>query len=308
MTDAALNSKPPFRTVLLEQLRTVSRSLRREAMLAAALAAVLTVVILQDVLPDGDAIDFQPDGLLLVALIGLTLPFAVWRHDRLYDGGYLWTLPVDRRRHALAKILSGLVLLGAVIAAFFAWLFALSMISGGSVGADETRFLINGDPSTVLRPVPSEGETRYLPTPGAPDALTPFRWRTPVWAWFTPVTAGLAAYLIGTAWMIGLRRPLLTALACVLGLVATLFVSEELLETGFIETFLAPLLSGPYGLGAALGGVGESVPIHIRQPEGGFSQAWTEPPSSARWAAAAAVWILAGLVGLWAALRRHREA
>ena len=305
---AAIHPRPAFGAVLLEQVRTVGLSLRREAALAAAVVAALTVVILQDVLPDGHPIHFQPDGLLLVAVVGLTLPFAVWRRERLYDGGYLWTLPVARPRHALAKALAGLVWLAASGAAFFAWLFALSLISGGGVGADETRYLINGDPSVVLRSVPSEGEIRYLPAPGAPDALSPFRWRTPGWAWFTPVTAGLAAYLIGTAWMIGLKRPLLAAAACVLAFLAVLFVMEELLETNFIEAVFAPLVTGPYGLEAALGGGSESLPIHIRQPDGAFSQAWIAPPSGARWAAATAVWTAAGALALSAALFRHREA
>ena len=42
----------------------------------------------------------------LPGLIGALLPIAVWARDARFGPSFLWTVPVDRRRHALIKVLA----------------------------------------------------------------------------------------------------------------------------------------------------------------------------------------------------------
>ena len=62
------------------------------------------------------------------AVIGALLPIAVWAREERFGPGFIWTLPVDRMRHALIKVLAGWIwLMGGVV------LYALSLLVLGSV-------------------------------------------------------------------------------------------------------------------------------------------------------------------------------
>ena len=59
--------------------------------------------------------------------MGALLPIAVWARDERFGPGFLWTLPVDRRRHALTKVLAGWVWLMGGVALFVLWLLAVTV-------------------------------------------------------------------------------------------------------------------------------------------------------------------------------------
>ena len=128
--ELVLHPTPPWRDVLVEQIRTVALSLRIAALVVVAVLSIGTVVIVGEILGGGPG--FDSNEAFPTALISFLLPFAVWRGERPFGSGFLWTLPVDRRRLALAKVLAGGVWLAAALVAFVAWLLALALAAGAS--------------------------------------------------------------------------------------------------------------------------------------------------------------------------------
>lgn len=268
--------------VLLEQIRVVGLGLRREATLLAAVLASLTLLIFVEAVRDGEQIDFEPGGMLLIAIVGLLLPFAVWKADRPSGGGYMWTLPVNRARHALARSLAGLIWLLLATVALSAWLLVLALLTGGGVGGDETRFLATGE-----------------------SEFTAVRWTTAAWEWITPFTAGPLAYLLGTAFVLGLPHPVRTAAALSVGLIGALILSDEFFPE--LQGMFTAILSGPLGVDAALSGGTDTLAFDTKDADGRAVTAWRALPSAERWLGATALWTALGVAGLWAALFRHRE-
>ncbi|HEX6095485.1 MAG TPA: hypothetical protein VF432_04095 [Thermoanaerobaculia bacterium] len=130
MTEVTLHPAPRWRDVMLEQVRIVGLSLRIAGLLVAAVLAVGTVMIGVDLVGGGRG--FDADDTFPTALISFLLPFAVWKNDRPFRPVFLWTLPVDRRQLALAKVFAGLVWLTAALTIFLAWLLALGLLAGVS--------------------------------------------------------------------------------------------------------------------------------------------------------------------------------
>jgi hypothetical protein len=142
---------PGFRAVLLEQVRTTGLALRTPALSAAAVAALLTLWIsLQSVGRDVD-VNLNAWPTQLPGLVGALLPIAVWARDERFGPGFLWTLPVDRRRHALTKVLAGWVWLMGGVALFVLWLLAVTSATGGRVLPPETLHLVTSQAAAAAR-------------------------------------------------------------------------------------------------------------------------------------------------------------
>jgi hypothetical protein len=127
-----MHPTPRWRSVVLEQIRVVGSSIRREALAVAVVLTVGTVMIGTDLAHGGPGLD-GPE-IFPTAAISFFFPFAVWRGEKRFAPSFLWTLPVDRRRLALARVLAGGVWLLAALACFVAWLLALGLIAGVSPG------------------------------------------------------------------------------------------------------------------------------------------------------------------------------
>ena len=130
MTEVTLHPTPRWRDVVLEQIRVVGLSLRPAALVVAAVLAFGTVMIGEEILRGGtgfDATDTFP-----TALIAFLFPFAVWRNERPFGPAFLWTLPVDRRRLALAKTFAGGVWFMVALALFVSWLLVLGLLARAS--------------------------------------------------------------------------------------------------------------------------------------------------------------------------------
>lgn len=104
MTSTTLHSAPRTRDVLLAQIHAVGLVPRGPLLAAIAVVAVATVVITIESLKRGEVIPFHPHHQMLPGLVGLLLPIVVWRGEERFGASFLWTLPVDRWRHALAKV------------------------------------------------------------------------------------------------------------------------------------------------------------------------------------------------------------
>ena len=150
MSDVALHPTPRFRDVVHEQVRAVGRSLLREWLVAALVVGIVTVVIVINIVRGSAASWFDSDEWIGFGFISFLLPFAVWRREKRFGPDFLWTLPVDRRRLAFAKVFAGWVWLMAALTAFILWQHALAIASGVAGARVVTLFAYTGATATYL--------------------------------------------------------------------------------------------------------------------------------------------------------------
>jgi hypothetical protein len=133
MSAVTLHAAPRWSDAVLEQVRVTGLSLRRDALVVvAAVLGVGTVLIVGEIVRGGPGFDSYET--LPTALFSFLYPFLVWRNDKRFGPAFLWTLPVDRRRLALAKVFAGLVWLMAGLALLVTWLLALALLADVSPG------------------------------------------------------------------------------------------------------------------------------------------------------------------------------
>lgn len=128
--DATLHPTPRGRDVVREQVRIVGLRLRREALVVAVVLGIVTLVIAADIVRGRAATWFDSDEWAGIGVVSFLYPFAVWRGEKRFGPGFLWTLPVDRRRLALARVAAGWVWLMAALAVFVVWQCTLAALSG----------------------------------------------------------------------------------------------------------------------------------------------------------------------------------
>lgn len=238
MTEVTLHPTPRWRDVVLEQIRIVGLSLRIEALIAAVVLGAGTLVVVGEIVSGGPG--FDSDDVFPTALVSFLAPFAIWRRDQRFGPSFLWTLPIERRWLALAKVFAGWVWMMAAVAFFTVWLLVLALFAG----------------------VPS------------PVQMIVAR---------VPFIATAAAYLLGSALVLGLRHPLRWLLGA-----AGVFV----LLANVVDPDAPDRLLGPTGIFSTI--------------ENAVAD-WRTLPGPARWAITTFLWFGAGLAALWAAASRHRE-
>lgn len=131
MMQVTLHPLPRGRDAVLEQIRIVGLGLRREALAAAAVFGIVTLAIAVKIAGGGAGIHF--DSWDATSIIALLFPFAVWKREKRFGPAFLWTLPVDRRRLALAKVFAGWVWLMTALTVYILWLLALALHPSATV-------------------------------------------------------------------------------------------------------------------------------------------------------------------------------
>jgi hypothetical protein len=298
MMEPTLHPIPRPRDVLLEQILAVGLALRVPALAATVLVGLATLHVTTVVLVSGGGFDFRPEASMLPGMAGLLLPIGVWKGEERFGAGFLWTLPVDRRQHALAKVCAGWVWLMVTVALFVLWMLAISLLSGGNILAEVTLHLL---PSLD---VPAMGTLD-------PRALEPVRWTPRPVLWLAPFTAATAMYLLASALTLGLRHPLRWIIGTVFGaLLVGGFTEAANLEwlATVSQRLLEPLYLGPYGVDALLTARTETLRTEATLSTGETVGVWLGLPDLGQWAMATLLWTSAGLVALWAAASRHRES
>lgn len=299
----APGTRPPLprqRDVLLEQLRVTGRALRVPMIIATAFAVMALIGIVPDLVSGDLVADFHVEPSPLPGIVGALLPIAVWAREERFGPGFLWTLPVDRRRHALTKVLAGWLWLIAGVLIFVLGQLVLTLLSGSPVLPVETLHVLSA-------PVASRG-------PVDPSALQVVRWAPGAMIWAVPFVAATATYLLGSAVMLGTRRPLLWVIGAVLSYpvaMAASHVASRLLGVEWLadvpERALTQLVRGPHGLDALLTARTALLDDRAFLPTGERIPIWSAVPEIADWGIAALLWTAIGLLALWAAASRHRE-
>jgi hypothetical protein len=285
---------PRSGAVFAEQVRVVGLAVRREALLLAVVLAVFGLLVLLEVglERDGDSVPGVPVPPVLMIVLGALAPFAVWKGERVFGGAHLWTLPVERQRHALTKVLAGGVWLLIAVAGFQLWLLALGVATGGGIGEEQTRMLAG---------------------PGGRSDLRPVAWSTPWWEWLVPFSTAITCYLIGSAFMLAVRHPLRWGTAAVATLIGLQLLGELNVTRPVAHAVLEVVIESPVGMDPAMGG-GESEETQRltgREDAMGLGPEvlviWYRLPSFGRYAPAALFWLALGALAVGLASMRHRE-
>jgi len=128
MMQLALHPTPRRRDVVIEQVRAVGLALRPVALVAAVVVGIVTLLVASEG-GRGAEMQFGSDSWLGTSVVSFLFPFAVWRREKRFGPAFLWTLPVDRRRLALAKVFAGWVWLMTALAVIVGWLLVLTLLS-----------------------------------------------------------------------------------------------------------------------------------------------------------------------------------
>jgi hypothetical protein len=297
MTSTTFHSAPRTRDVLSAQIRAVGFAPRGPVLAAMAVVAVATVLVTIESLKRGEAIPFHPQHQMLPGIVGLLLPIVVWRGEERFGASFLWTLPVDRWQHALAKVFAGWVWLIGGVALFVLWSLALTVFSGGTILAEETLRVLTSSPlsaSPTLDPAALE-TVRRMPHP---------------LLWLTPFTSATATYLLASALGLATRHPLRWIVGSVIGyyIVFSLGEAANAVWLGnILEPLLESLFEGRYGLDALLTARTTFLSNEATLSTGDRVVVWRALPDVGQWATATLLWTGTGLVTLWAAASRHRE-
>ena len=283
--------RPPFGTLLRQQLRTVGLAVTREAALAGALLFAVCVLAIGMSVRHNEALDLEPELLIPTFFAALLMPWAVWKGDPVFGRAYLWTIPASRQQAALAKVAAGALWLMLAMLVTLAALALVPLATGGMIGEVETRLV----------------ETAS----GGLGTARPVRWSTPFWMWLAPFGAALTLYLLGSAALLGLRHPL----RWLVGLAATgAFLFALALNLGAhgglehaLDRFLGTMIEGRFGLDFLFTGGEGSLSRDVRIPGRWPVYLWTALPAFEQWALALLVWLGGALLALALAIRRHWE-
>jgi hypothetical protein len=283
--------------VLREQIRTVAVALRGPALAAAAVLVLGTALTIAEFVTGGGPVDFAPELSMVPGFVGLLFPIGVWKGERRFGTSFLWLLPVDRRRHALARVAAGWVCLMAAVLFFLVWYLLLALVTAGNVFGDQ---MVQMLPSAVVP------EARTLD----PAALRTVRYAPAPLLWLVPFTAATGTYLLASAVALGSRYPLRWIIGVPLGILLASALGSaahidwlRLLASRLLEL----VFESPYGLDALFTARAESLKTAVTLSTGKTVSAWRGLPDVGEWALATLLWISAGLAALLAAASRQRE-
>ena len=297
MTHPALHPMPRLSHVLREQVRAVALSLRWLALIALILLSIGSALAIAEYITGGGPVDFAPELSMLPGMVGFLFPIGVWKGERRFGISFLWTLPVERRRHALVKVAAGWVCLMATVLFFVVWILLLALVTGGN---------ILGDHTVQLLPSPIIPEPRTLD----PTALRTVLYAPEPLLWLVPFTAATGAYLLASAVALGVRYPVRWAIAIVLGLML-LSVIGAAADIDWLRLLVSRLVEGihegRYGLDALLTARAESLKTAVVLTTGKTVSVWRALPDIGEWALATLLWTGAAVAALMAGASRQRE-
>jgi hypothetical protein len=293
---------PTLRTAIREHLKATALSLRTIAIIVASLGVLATLLVFSDFIRGRGGVEFAPELSMIPAFAGLLLPVAMWPREKLFDGGHIWTLPVDRSRNAFAKFIAGWMILMAAVAVFTLWLLVLALITKGNITGDE-----------VIKVLPPGFKANEISV-GQVSGLDPSMLRTVTWIpdplyWLVPFTAATGMYAIASGIMIGLKHPfrwVAGAFAAILLLGGVGQIAGDPFWNR-ARPIIDGLMYGRYGLDGLLTARTESLHTVVTLTGGKLVRVWYALPTISDWVIATLLWTSLGIAGFAASLFRHRE-
>lgn len=163
-------------------------------------------------------VSFSPAISIVVVVLALLLPLAVWQDEAPGQRGYHLVMPVRASTHTLLRVLAG-----------WAWLMAITILYLAA---------FNIVPALVqLIPGALPWEVHYM------------SW----WEWLVPFTAVTVAYVYASAAAVGARRPLIWMGAPIIAFVAAVMLLQ-MLDMPDESARVLRIVTGFYGLAAAMAG------------------------------------------------------
>lgn len=293
-----LHSGPTLSTAVREHIKATALSLRAIAIPSAITGVVATLLALADFFRGRGGIEFAPELSMIPAFVGAILPIAIWSREKPFSSGHLWTLPVDRSRNALTKLVAGWLLLMMTVAAFALWLLIMALVTKGHITGDEVIKLLppnfRSDPPSVV----------------TPSMITTVTWiPNPVY-WLVPFSAATGMYAIASAFMLGIKHPFRLATGIVAGVLLFVAVAQSIDSSQLWQSFsgvIQAVMYGRHGLDGLLTARTESLHTMVRLANGVNVVAWHGLPLVSDWLIATMLWTSLGIAGVIAALFRHRE-
>lgn len=297
MSERRMHQTPAFAHVVREQFKMTARSLRIPAIIGLIFAAVAAFVALGDFFRGVGGVEFAPELSLLPAIAGGILPLVLWYQERPFGAAFFWTLPVDRSRHAFARVIAAWLCLMIAVGAFILWLFVLALITRGNIVGDEMVKLLP-------TPLPPEGQVID------PSILRTVEWIPHPAFWLAPIAAATGLYAISSAVMLGLKHPFRWIIGAFAGAFLIAAAGQGLTGEAFwhrLNPIVQTVLYGRYGLDGLLSARSESLHTSVYLTTGKSTGVWKALPTVGDWIVATLLWTGAGIAGLAAAVRRHRE-
>jgi hypothetical protein len=276
MTSISLHPTPSSRTVAIEQFRAVGLALRTEAIFFVGALIVFGAIIV------GNAIRFAHTaqapgshmgftygaaGAIPMFLVGLLIPFGVWRSEDPSRRAYHWSMPVGRGLHTVAKLLSGWVWLMIATIVYLSFIIALATLVAA----------VTGDPA--------------------------WQGTTPAWEWIVAFTAPTLAYLLTSIPVIGSDHPWRWIGGILIGYGVIIAVFKSFGMDDLAHTLNA-ISNGRYGLKAALFGGAQQGEQGVTI---GVTREMMASPRMSTWLVAMPLWIIGSGIAVAIASYRHRE-
>jgi len=299
----ARGARPPvprLRDVLREQFHATGFAMRLPLLIAPVFAVLATLVLALRIRSGDAVVNLHAQPSSFPGIVGALLPIAVWAREERFGPGFLWTLPVDRLRHAVIKVVAGWLWLMAGVLIFALCQLVLALVSGGQLLPMETLHMVSAPVSFRDRLDPA--------------AVWTVRWAPGPIIWAIPFVAATATYLLGSAVMLGIRYPLRWVVG-VVGLSAILSAIGDMASRSLgipwlnhtADRVISLFVEGRYGLELLLTLRSWSLDHRAILTTGEQIQVWSALPPLADWRIAALLWTGAGLLALLAAVSRHRE-
>lgn len=218
------------------EFRTAGAAIRREL---AVLGVIIGVFTLLSVMFSVRGLFTEPfmlgDMTFPLTVLALLAPVGMWKGERPTPA-YRWSMPLDRPRHTLLKVLGGWVWLMMFVAAYLLWVLALNSLATGEVhvGVEWAHVLTR----------------RQLPDARIVDMLVADH----PWIHLVPFTSATLCYLLGSAVVLSSRHPW----RWLAGTVFAWFAVGQFVTAGKIEWLAnarGAVMAGRYGLVSALTGV-----------------------------------------------------
>lgn len=284
----ALHPEPAAGAVARETVSEVGQSVRLEIAAALALMLGLTLIILLGESggpspgADLDLVDMTWPMLVL----GVFAPLAVWKHEEPSRRSYMWSMPVDRFRHAMIKVAGGWAWLMGLVAVYMLWLISVPLMTGGDIVISPAweEYLMRGrPPGTLIRDMTMSGYT---------------------WLWVVPFVSATMAYFFGTAVALVSNYPLRVYAAAAFLFFVVLGVAESAGGTldAMANGFFRHGVVGRFGLATQATG----LLLRFDQPPLPGTPV-RDMPAFGAWLAATALWMGTGLVAMLLAARRYQE-